>query len=69
MYNERLRRNFKPVIESHLGKKLHYRDNDLKSITTRHIHNVATGASNITVSKLEEISDEIGADMMDFFKE
>jgi hypothetical protein len=57
------------VIERHIGHKLHYRDNDLKSITTRHIANVVTGASNITVSTLEAVADEIGADMIEFFEE
>ena len=57
------------MIEAHLGRKLHYKDNDLKAITSRHIANIVTGASNITVNKLEEIADEIGADFLEFFKE
>ena len=67
MYNERLRRNFKAVIENH-GIVFKSREEPLKSITTRHIRNIVDGTSSITVKKLEEISDEIGADMMDFFQ-
>ena len=67
MYVERLRRNFKKVIEAH-GFDTTGRGCVLKSISGRHIHNVATGFSNIHIDKLEAIADEIGADMLDFFK-
>lgn len=67
MYNERMRRNFKAVLEKH-GVNMTSRDSGLKSISSRHIHNVIKGQATITVKTLEEVADEIGADMMDFFK-
>ena len=68
MYTERLRRNFRKVIEKH-GFPQTSRVSGLESITSRHVHNVVTGSSNINVFKLEEVADEIGADMMEFFEE
>jgi transcriptional regulator with XRE-family HTH domain len=68
MYKERLRRNLRNVITEH-GVKLHSRDRVLASIGARHIYNVEKGIATITVDKLEEIADEIGADMLDFFRE
>lgn len=68
MYVERLRRNFKKVIESH-GFDSTGRGCVLKTISGRHIHNITDGSSNINIAKLEAIADEIGADMLDFFKE
>jgi hypothetical protein len=67
MYLERLRRNIRPVIEDH-GFQLISNTKVLKSISGRHIHNVVKGDADITVGMLEAVADEIGADMMDFFK-
>ena len=68
MYKERLRRNIRQVITEH-GVKLHSRNRVLESIGARHLHNVEKGLAAITVDKLEEIADEIGADFLDFFRE
>ena len=68
MYNERLRRNFRKVIEAH-GFKIHSKEKFLESISARHVHNIADGSSNINIAKLEAIADEIGADFLEFFKE
>lgn len=68
MYNERLRRNFRKVIKEH-GVEIRAKENFLESISARHVHNIANGTSSINVKKLEEIADEIGADMLDFFRE
>jgi len=68
MYKERLRRNFKKVIEAH-GVTIHSNNNFLESITARHVHNIVNGSSTPNIAMLEAIADEIGADMLDFFKE
>lgn len=68
MYLERLRRNLRPVIEDH-GVTLIANTKVLESISTRHIHNIVKGDADMTVGMLEAVADEIGADMMDFFKE
>ena len=68
MYVQRMHRNIRKVITEH-GFKLHSTQNVLKSITARHLWNVERGIANITLNKLEDIADEIGADMLDFFRE
>jgi len=68
MYLERLRRNLRPVIQEH-GVTLIANTKVLESISTRHIHNIVKGDADMTVGMLEAVSDEIGADMMDFFRE
>ena len=68
MYLERLRRNLRPVIEDH-GVTLISNTKVLESISPRHIHNVVKGDADMTVGMLEAVADEIGADMMDFFRE
>jgi len=67
MYNQRLQRNFRQVMIDH-GVKIDPKERFLESISPRHVHNIANGDSNITVKKLELIADEIGADMLEFFK-
>jgi transcriptional regulator with XRE-family HTH domain len=68
MYVERVRRNLRPVITEH-GVKLHSRDRVLESIGARHLWNVERGIANISLDLLERIADEIGADMLEFFRE
>ena len=68
MYEQRMRRNIRAVIEEH-GFTLHSKDRTLESIGPRHLWNVERGIAKISVSKLEEIADEIGADFLEFFRE
>jgi hypothetical protein len=68
MYRERLKRNFIPVIEEH-GYKIISNTKVLESISPRQIWNVSHGATTIKLDTLEAVADEIGADMMDFFRE
>ena len=68
MYEERMRRNIRAVIEEH-GFVLHSKYRTMKSIGPRHLWNVERGLAKVTVSKLEEIADEIGADFLEFFRE
>jgi transcriptional regulator with XRE-family HTH domain len=66
MYVQRLRRNIRRVIDAS-GIKTTANLVPLKSISARHLYNVEHGVASITVDKLEEIADEIGADFLDFF--
>ena len=68
MYLARVRRNIRPVIEEH-GVTLIANTKVLESISTRHIHNIVKGDADVTVGMLEAVADEIGADLMDFFRE
>lgn len=68
MYEQRLRRNLRPVLEEH-GVKLTHRGRELESIGARHVWNVERGIATITVRVLEAVADEIGADMLEFFRE
>lgn len=68
MYEARMRRNIRAVIEEH-GFQLHSKERTMESIGPRHLWNVERGLSQISVNKLEEIADEIGADFLEFFRE
>jgi transcriptional regulator with XRE-family HTH domain len=68
MYVERLRRNLRPVIESH-GFRIVSNTHVLDSISVRQIWNIERGISVPNVQTLEAIADEIGADFLDFFRE
>jgi hypothetical protein len=68
MYQQRLRRNLKPVITDH-GVTLTAQDSTLESISARHIFNVVNGHATVTVATLEALADEIGADFLEFFRE
>jgi len=63
-YSDLLRKNLKNVIESNGG--VMYRG--LKSMTSRQLYRIHTGESNVTVGKLNLIADELGIDMMEFFR-
>lgn len=68
MYEARLRRNLRPVIEEH-GVKMVRHDSKMKSISWRHIWNVEKGHTSMTIGMLESVADEIGADFLEFFRE
>lgn len=63
-YPDRLRKNFKPLIE----KQGFTFSRDLKSITRRQLYRIHSGQSDVTLGKLQTIADEIGVDLLDFFK-
>lgn len=63
-YPDRLRKNFRKQIEA----KGFTFARDLKSITRRQMYRIHSGQSDVTVSKLQSIADEIGVDLLDFFK-
>ena len=63
-YPDRLRRNIQPVIE---GKGFSF-TRGLQSMTRRQLYRIRSGQSSVTVGKLQEIADEIGVDLLDFFK-
>ena len=67
MYEERMRRNIRAVIIEH-GFRPHATKRTLNSIAPRHLWNVERGLAQITVHKLEEIANEIGADFLEFFR-
>jgi hypothetical protein len=63
-YEARIRKNIKPVIES----QGFIFNRGLQSITRRQAYRVKKGQSSITVQKLQTIADEVGVDMMEFFR-
>ena len=67
MYAERLKRNFRPVIEEH-GFEIQHNVRTLESISPRQVWNIVNGKTTIKMDKLEAIADEIGADMLEFFR-
>jgi transcriptional regulator with XRE-family HTH domain len=68
MYEQRLRRNLRPILEEH-GIRLTHAGRQLESVGARHIWNIERGLATMTVKMLESIADEIGADMLEFFRE
>jgi hypothetical protein len=65
---QRLRRNLRKVIEAH-GTAVRSRNFELESLSYKHLFNIENGIATISVAKLEEVADEIGADFLDFFRE
>jgi transcriptional regulator with XRE-family HTH domain len=63
-YNDRVRKNLQPVVES----KGFTFARDLQSITRRQLYRIRSGQSSVTIQKLQMIADEIGVDLLDFFK-
>jgi len=63
-YPDRIRKNLQPVIE---GKGFTFA-RDLQSITRRQLYRIRSGQSSVTIQKLQTIADEIGVDMLEFFK-
>ena len=61
-----MRVNLRPIIEGQ-GFKIDNKTRTLDSISARHIWNVERGKAHITVQKLQDIANEIGVDMLDFF--
>jgi hypothetical protein len=68
MYVQRVRRNLRPVIIEH-GFEVKAKERTLESISPRHLWNVERGLASMSIDKLEEVADEIGADMIEFFRE
>jgi hypothetical protein len=63
-YEDRLRKNLQPVIES----QGFIFNRGLVNMTRRQLYRVRKGQSSITVQKLQKIADEIGVDMLVFFR-
>jgi transcriptional regulator with XRE-family HTH domain len=63
-YPDRVRKNLQPVIESQ-GFTF---ARDLRSITRRQLYRIRSGQSSVTLEKLQMIADEIGVDLLEFFK-
>jgi transcriptional regulator with XRE-family HTH domain len=68
VYEARLKRNLRPVIEAQ-GYQLISNTTVLESISVRHIWNVERGLATMTVQMLEKVADEIGVDFLEFFRE
>ena len=67
MYEERMRRNLRPLIEE-AGFDISPSRHELKSISPRHLYSVEKGEAQISLKLLEAVADETGIDMLDFFQ-
>jgi transcriptional regulator with XRE-family HTH domain len=51
------------------GFEMKHKERTLASLSARHLWNVERGYASLTIDKLEAVADEIGVDMLEFFKE
>jgi hypothetical protein len=68
MYIKRLQRNIRAVMEEN-GFKVHSRNFPLKTLSYRQLRHIETGFTGTTLHKLQDVADEIGVDMLEFFRE
>ena len=66
-YSNRVKKNL-PKLCNEQGYITTVSACNLESISGRHIWNVTKGHATITIEKLEEVANEIGVDLLDFFK-
>jgi transcriptional regulator with XRE-family HTH domain len=63
-YEARIRKNIQPVVES-AGLSF---ARDLQSITRRQLYRIRKGQASVTIQKLQQIADELGVDLLEFFR-